>query len=88
MGDDAAPAPGGSPPEQEQQAHGESHHDEIHMPPNSFWPAVTALGGAIAMVGVITIKEVPIVLVIGIVILLAGIAAWIRDARKEYQELP
>ncbi len=58
------------------------------MPPNSFWPAVTALGAAIAMVGVITVQGTPVVLILGILVLLAGVGAWVRDARKEYQELP
>jgi hypothetical protein len=84
MADEETSEPAASPPD----AHASHGHDEIHMPPNSYWPAATALGAAIAMVGVITVQASPIVLIVGILILLAGVGAWVRDARKEYQELP
>ena len=70
--------------EQPEESHG---GEEIHMPPNSYWPLVTSVGLAITMVGIVAISQLPFLLVIGIVVLLAGIGGWVRDARKEYQEL-
>ncbi len=63
------------------------HGDEIHMPPNSYWPLVTSIGVAATLVGLIPIKENPIGFIVGLLILLAGIGGWVRDARKEYKEL-
>jgi hypothetical protein len=67
-------------------AHDE-HEEEIHMPPNSYWPLVTAVGVALALVGVVTIQSTPILFIVGILILLTGVGGWVRDARKEYNEL-
>jgi hypothetical protein len=63
------------------------HGDEIHMPTNSYWPLVTAIGVAVSLVGLIPILENPIGFVVGVVVLLVGIGGWVRDARKEYKEL-
>lgn len=63
------------------------HGDEIHMPTNSYWPLVTAIGVAVSLVGLIPILENPIGFIVGVVILLVGIGGWVRDARKEYKEL-
>ena len=63
------------------------HGEEIHMPPNSFWPAVTSVGLAVTLIGVIALGSLPFLVVVGLVILLAGVGAWVRDARREYQEL-
>jgi hypothetical protein len=72
-----------APPGAEHGGHG----DEIHMPPNSYWPLVTALGVAASLVGLIPILDNPIAFILGLVILLVGIGGWVRDARKEYKEL-
>ena len=75
------------PPAAEQgNGHG-GHGDEIHMPPNSYWPLVTAIGVAATLVGLIPILDNPIAFILGLVILLVGIGGWVRDARKEYKEL-
>jgi divalent metal cation (Fe/Co/Zn/Cd) transporter len=71
--------------ETHEEAHG--HGEEIHMPPNSYWPLVTAVGVAATLVGLIPILETPVAFIIGLLILLAGIGGWVRDARKEYKEL-
>jgi hypothetical protein len=63
------------------------HEDEIHMPPNSYWPLVTSIGTALSLVGLIPIQDNPIIFIIGLVVLIGGVAGWIRDARKEYTEL-
>lgn len=67
-------------------AHDE-HDEEIHMPPNSYWPLVTSVGVTFALVGIIMVQSNPIIFIVGILILLAGVGGWIRDARKEYNEL-
>jgi hypothetical protein len=74
------------PADTHDDAHG-GHGEEIHMPANSYWPLVTAIGVAVTLVGLIPIRENPIGFIIGLVILLVGISGWVRDARKEYKEL-
>jgi hypothetical protein len=74
--------PGGS----EATAHDE-HEDEIHMPPNSYWPLVTALGVSLGLLGIATLQSSPVIFIVGILIMLVGVGGWIRDARKEYNEL-
>jgi hypothetical protein len=76
-----------SEPAGESTAPDDAHEEEIHMPPNSYWPLVTSVGVTLALVGVITVQSNPIIFVIGILVLLAGVGGWIRDARTEYNEL-
>ena len=70
--------------EPEHASHPESH-ETIHLPPPSIWPAVLALGIALLLTGLILN---PIVLILGVVISLAATALWVRDARREFEELP
>jgi hypothetical protein len=81
--DETTAAPPADTPDHANGAHG----DEIHMPPNSYWPLVTSLGLAATLVGLIPILENPIGFIVGLLILLVGIGGWVRDARKEYKEL-
>ena len=67
-------------------AHGHDD-DEIHMPPNSYWPLVTSVGTAWTLFGLISIAKDPIIMIIGLIILLVGVGGWVRDARTEYNEL-
>jgi hypothetical protein len=68
--------------------HDDAHHDdEIHMPPNSYWPLVTSVGAAASLFGIIYITSFPVIFIVGLVILAAGVGLWIRDARREYDEL-
>ena len=60
-------------------------HEAIHLPPPSIWPAVLALGIALLLTGLILN---PVVLIAGVVLALAATALWIRDARREFSELP
>jgi hypothetical protein len=91
MPDDQIVVPGetaGDPPKVTTPAAAGSHHadhaDEIHMPPNSWWPLIASLGATFTMLGL----AVTIVLTgLGLVILVVGVGGWIMDARKEYQEL-
>jgi hypothetical protein len=70
-------------------AHGaeHGHEDEIHMPPNSWWPMIVSIGFTATMVGLIAIDSAPYVFFIGLVVLLVGIGGWVKDARSEYREL-
>ena len=68
-------------------AHGDHHDDEIHMPPNSYWPLVASVGTAGTLLGIISITTNPVVIIVGLVILLIGVGGWVRDARTEYNEL-
>ncbi|MGI8607958.1 MAG: aa3-type cytochrome oxidase subunit IV [Candidatus Dormibacteria bacterium] len=68
-------------------AHGDHHDDEIHMPPNSYWPLVASFGTAGTLLGLVTLNSGPVIIIIGLIILLIGVGGWVRDARTEYHEL-
>jgi hypothetical protein len=65
-------------------AHGEGH-EAIHLPPPSIWPLVLALGIALVLTGLILNL---VVVIAGIVLALGATALWVRDARREFEELP
>jgi hypothetical protein len=69
-------------PEQDAQAEG---HEAFHLPPPSIWPAVLAVGIALLLTGLIINL---VVLIIGSVLSLAATVFWVRDARREFTELP
>jgi hypothetical protein len=59
--------------------------EEIHLPGASIQPVLLAFGVTVALVGVTT----TIILVIaGSVLTIGVILAWIRDTRREIDELP
>ena len=59
--------------------------EQIHMPAPSILPILNAVGLATAIVGI----TISIVMVIVGLLLFAGTAiAWIRSARREFEELP
>lgn len=59
--------------------------EEIHLPGGSLQPLLVAFGITVAIVGVTT----TIFLVIaGVVLTLVTIVRWIRDTRREIDELP
>lgn len=60
-------------------------HEAIHLPPPSIWPPMLALGIALLLTGLILNL---VVVIVGVVIALAAVALWIRDARREFSELP
>jgi hypothetical protein len=68
-------------------AHGDHHDDEIHMPPNSYWPLVASFGTAGTLLGLVTLNNGPVIIIVGALILLVGVGGWIKDARSEYHEL-
>ena len=59
--------------------------EQIHMPAPSILPILNAVGLATAIVG-ITISIVMVI--VGLLLFLGTAIAWIRDARREFQELP
>jgi hypothetical protein len=70
--------------EPEQASHTEGH-DVIHLPPPSIWPPVLALGIALLLTGLILNL---VVVMVGVVVALAATGLWVRDARREFEELP
>ncbi len=59
--------------------------EQIHMPAPSIIPVLNAAGLAIAIVGI----TISMILVIAGLLLFVGTAiVWIRDARREMEELP
>ena len=59
--------------------------EQIHMPAPSILPILNAASLAIAIVG-ITISIVMVI--VGLVVFALTAIAWIRDARREFGELP
>ena len=59
--------------------------EQIHMPAPSILPILNAAGLAIAIVG-ITISIVMVI--VGLVVFAGTAIVWIRDARREFGELP
>jgi len=59
--------------------------EQIHMPAPSILPILNAAGLAIAIVG-ITISIVMVI--VGLLVFALTAIAWIRDARREFGELP
>ncbi|HYH88786.1 MAG TPA: hypothetical protein VEX67_06110 [Solirubrobacteraceae bacterium] len=59
--------------------------EQIHMPAPSLLPILNAVGLSVAIIGI----TISIVMVIVGLVLFAGTAiVWIRDSRREFQELP
>jgi hypothetical protein len=59
--------------------------EEIHLPGGSLQPLGLSVGLTLAIVGVTTST---FLVVAGVVLSLAMIYGWIRDARREFEELP
>ena len=59
--------------------------EELHIPSGSIHPLLLTLGITTALLGV-TIST--ILLVAGLVLTAGVLFTWIRDARREYEELP
>jgi len=68
----------------EHEAHANAH-GAFHLPPPSIWPAVLALGIALLLIGLILNL---VVVIVGAILVVGSIALWVRDARREYAELP
>ena len=63
--------------------HGDGH--DIHMPPNSWIPIAVAITFAATMIG-FTVG--PWLWILGLVLTVPGLVAWVRAARAEFEELP
>jgi hypothetical protein len=59
--------------------------EEIHLPGPSIQPVLLAFGITLGIVGITTFS---VLVVAGVLISLGTIAAWIRDTRREIDELP
>ncbi len=59
--------------------------EEIHLPGPSLHPVLLTVGITLALIGV----TISLVLVVaGGLLTLFTIAAWVREARREYEDLP
>jgi len=59
--------------------------EEIHLPGPSILPLLTAVGITLALVGVTTFIEFSVV---GVILTVVCIWRWIKDTRREIDELP
>lgn len=59
--------------------------EEIHLPGPSILPLLTAVGITLALIGITTFIELSVV---GVIVTVVCIALWIKDTRREIDELP
>jgi hypothetical protein len=59
--------------------------EEVHLPGPSLVPLLTAVGITLALVGITTMIELT---VIGVILTVWSVARWIKDTRREIDELP
>ena len=59
--------------------------EEIHLPGPSILPVLTALGITLTLIGITTFIELTI---IGGVLTIVCVVMWIKDTRREIDELP
>ena len=59
--------------------------EEIHLPGPSIQPVLLAFGITIAIVGVTTTV---FLVIAGVILTVAVIVVWIRDARRDIDQLP
>lgn len=59
--------------------------EEIHLPGPSIIPLMTAVGITLTLVGVTTYIELT---VIGLIITVYCVLRWVRDTKREVDELP
>jgi hypothetical protein len=59
--------------------------EEVHLPGPSILPLFTAVGVTLALVGITTMIELT---VIGVILTVVCVARWIKDTRREIDELP
>ena len=59
--------------------------EAIHLPGPSYLPIVTAVGIAIAVVGVV---QSWIIVALGLLITLVAVVRWVRETRQDMAELP
>jgi hypothetical protein len=59
--------------------------EEIHLPGPTILPVLTAVGITLALIGITTFIEFT---VIGVILTLWCMVRWIKDTRREVNELP
>ena len=59
--------------------------EEIHLPGGSLQPLGLSVGLTLAIVGATTSI---VLVIIGVVLSVVMLVGWIRDARREFEELP
>jgi hypothetical protein len=59
--------------------------EEIHLPGPSIIPLLNAVGITLGIVGITTFFVVSIV---GVILFLVTLVIWIRDVRRDFDELP
>jgi hypothetical protein len=59
--------------------------EDIHLPGPSIVPLLNAVGISLAIVGITTFHVVSYV---GVILFVATLVRWIRDVRRDFDELP
>jgi hypothetical protein len=59
--------------------------EEIHLPGPSLIPLLNAVGITLAIVGITTFR---VLSVVGVILFLVTLVRWIRDVRRDFDELP
>jgi hypothetical protein len=59
--------------------------EEIHLPGPSLIPFLNAIGITLAIVGITTFR---IISLVGILLFLVTLVRWVRDVRRDFDELP
>jgi hypothetical protein len=59
--------------------------EEIHLPGPSIIPLLNAVGLTLSIVGITTFIEFTVV---GVILFLVTLVIWIRDVRRDFDELP
>lgn len=59
--------------------------EEVHLPGPSILPLLTAVGMTLILIGITTYIELTVV---GIVLTVVVVLRWIKDTRREIDEMP
>lgn len=59
--------------------------EEIHLPGGSLQPIAVTVGITLALLGLTTFT---ILIWVGLIVLVWAVVLWIRDARREMEDLP
>lgn len=59
--------------------------EEVHLPGPSILPLLTAVGMTLTLIGITTYIELT---VIGLVLTIVVVLRWIKDTRRDIDELP
>jgi hypothetical protein len=59
--------------------------EAVHLPGPTYLPVITAVGIAIAVIGVV---QSWILVALGVIVTLVAVWRWIRDTRSDMAELP